>query len=398
MQWILIQALQMAVLPAGVWQSSGYGYVLNVDEKRVQIFEVSKAGCVEGEKYSREAFEGLYGSYVEGLGLDRFPTRDALRQLKTLPDACRKRLKAKDPLLNFNVYAATMEEQYPFFETRKVDWKASVAAARTRVNQGDDLFDVLSAMVKQVGDGHLTLEAGKRSLDIEKADWKALRTSLRESLQDVKLAGNRRLLYKKLAEDVGYLAVLAEGGWAEGLTEDSPVAQHLKPAREAMNQVLRELRGVKAMVLDLRVNSGGYDAVAMEIASRFAKDRQVVFRKHATGEADYEVTITPSTEERFDGPVAVLIGENTVSAGETLALVMSALPGAMLIGQPTRGELSDAIPKRLPNGWGFTVSIESILTKDGTLVEAKGVQPGVLSPKGDWASDIALALSKIRNR
>jgi carboxyl-terminal processing protease len=136
----------------------------------------------------------------------------------------------------------------------------------------------------------------------------------------------------------------------------------------------------------------------MEIASRFAKDRQVVFRKHATGGADYEVTITPSTEERFEGPVAVLIGENTVSAGETLALAMSALPGAMLIGQPTRGELSDAIPKRLPNGWSFTVSIESVLTKDGTLVEAKGVQPGVLIPKGDWASDIALALTKIRNR
>jgi carboxyl-terminal processing protease len=143
-----------------------------------------------------------------------------------------------------------------------------------------------------------------------------------------------------------------------------------------MNQVLREMRGVKAMVLDLRVSSGGYDAVAMEIASRFAKDKQVVFRKHATGGAGYEVTITPSTEERFEGPVAVLIGENTVSAGE----------------------LSDAIPKRLPNGWSFTVSIESILTKDGTLVEAKGVQPGVLSPKGDWASDIALALTKIRNR
>jgi hypothetical protein len=398
MQWILIQALQMAVLPAGVWQSSGYGYVLNVDEKRVQIFEVSKAGCVEGEKYSREAFEGLYGSYVEGLGLDRFPTKDPLQRLATLPDACRKPLKTKDSLLNFNVYAATMEEQYPFFGARKVDWKASVAAARARVNQGDDLFDVLSGMVRQVGDGHLTLEAGKRSLDIEKADWKALRTSLRESLQDVKLAGNRRLLYKKLAEDVGYLAVLAEGGWAEGLTEESPVAQHLKPAREAMNQVLREMRGVKAMVLDLRVNSGGYDAVAMEIASRFAKDKQVVFRKHATGGADYEVTITPSTEERFEGPVAVLIGENTVSAGETLALAMSALPGAMLIGQPTRGELSDAIPKRLPNGWSFTVSIESVLTKDGTLVEAKGVQPGVLIPKGDWASDIALALTKILNR
>jgi hypothetical protein len=222
MQWILIQALQMAVLPAGVWQSSGYGYLLNVDERRVQIFEVSKAGCVEDEKYSREAFEGLYGSYVDDLGLDRFPTKDPLQRLTTLPDACRKPLKTKDPLLNFNVYAATMEEQYPFFSARKVDWKASVAAARARVNQGDDLFDVLSGMVQQVGDGHLTLQAGKRSLDIEKADWKALRTSLRESLQDVKLAGNRRLLYKKLAEDVGYMAVLAEVGCAEGLTEESP--------------------------------------------------------------------------------------------------------------------------------------------------------------------------------
>lgn len=398
--------LGLAIVPEGFWESKGYGYVLAVDGKRVQIFEVSKAGCVEGAKYTREAFEGLYGSYVEGVGLDRYPTRDGLQRLTGLPEACRKPLRTKEAQVNLDVYAATLAEHYPFFAARKVDWAASVETARGRVQKGEDLFEVLTEMVKPIKDGHLTLEAGKRSFDGETVDWKALRTSLRETLQGAKtplveaakVDGNRRVLYGKLKGDVGYLGVLAEGGWAEGLTEESPVAGHLKPVKEVLNKVLRELRGVKGMVLDLRVNSGGYDAVAMEIASRFVKEKQVAFRKHATGGASYEVMVEPSGEERFQGPVVVLIGNNTVSAGETLALVMSALPGASLVGQPTRGELSDAIPKKLPNGWGYTVSLESVLTAGGKLVEATGVQPTVLRAKGDWVADIEVAVAMILQR
>jgi hypothetical protein len=403
---LLFLMLGLAIVPEGFWESKGYGYVLAVDGKRIQIFDVSKAGCVESQKYTREEFQGLYGSFVDGFGLDRYPTRDGLERLTALPEACRKPLRSKDAKVNLEVFAATMQEQYPFFAARKTNWAASVEAAKARVQKGEDLFEVMTGMVKPIGDGHLTIDAGKRSFDGETVDWKALRTSLRETLQGAKtplveaakLDGNRRVLYGKLKGEVGYLAVLAEGGWAEGLTEESPVVGHVKPVKEVMNKMLRELRGVKGMVLDLRVNSGGYDAVAMEIASRFVKQKQVAYRKHATGGAAYEVMLEPSGEERFEGPVVVLIGRDTVSAGETLALVMGAVPGVTLVGQPTRGELSDAIPKKLPNGWGFTVSIESVLTAGGELVEAKGVQPTVLREKGDWVADIEVAVAKILQR
>ena len=221
---------------------------------------------------------------------------------------------------------------------------------------------------------------------------------MRETLQGpntplsapAKLTANRRVLYGTLPNNTGYIAILAEGSWAEGLTEESPQGQHIKAARDTMNTILTELKDVKHIVLDLRVNSGGFDSVAMEIASRFIDKPTVVFRKHSTGTQPYDITLNPSKDITFAGPVTALISNDTISAGETLAL---ALAKATLIGQPTRGELSDAIPKRLPNGWNYTVSLETILTRTNEPVEAKGVQPKILTTAKDIIADIKLALT-----
>jgi carboxyl-terminal processing protease len=140
----------------------------------------------------------------------------------------------------------------------------------------------------------------------------------------------------------------------------------------------------------------------MEIAARFADLARVVFRKHSQGPSGattpYDVTLEPSERKRFNGPVAVLVGPNTVSAGESLALALAAFPQVRLIGRPTRGEVSDAIPKTLPNGWTFTLSTESYLTPDGMVVEARGVQPAELTsaststaPEQLWGADLAAA-------
>jgi carboxyl-terminal processing protease len=151
-------------------------------------------------------------------------------------------------------------------------------------------------------------------------------------------------------------------------------------------------------VLDLRLNSGGFDEVAFEIASRLADEPRVVFTRHAGQEpsAPYEVTLQPSPRRRLSGPVAVLIGPQTVSAGEVLAQCLAAQPHARLFGQPTRGILSDAIPKALPNGWTYTLSVETLRAPSGEPLEVRGVLPHAPSPPPSEASPEAMWGEELR--
>lgn len=417
---------QASVLPAGVWQSQGYGYVAVVDRRRVRTFDISAAGCVRGRTFTLSAFHDYFGSVATendgSVVLNRSPTRDTVRQVERLPSSCRRPLRGSDHGQNIALFAQTFEELYPFFGERGVDWQSAIETAHA--NSGGDLFDVLTDMVQPLNDGHVTITAGERSLDLETVSapgpapdgapwvWRTLRTTLRDYVQGAEtplqspaiLSGNRRVLYGRIADNIGYLAPLSMGAWAEGQTEATPSAEHAAAAANLMNQILTELRDTRGMVIDLRLNPGGFDAVAMEIVSRFAAQRTLAFRKHAADGETYDVFLEPSQGQHFEGPIVVLIGNNTVSAGETAALAFASLPHAVLLGQPTRGILSDAIPKTLPNGWTYTLSVETVLTPEGAAVEVVGVQPDDLTPSPTtlvpellWGRDIRAATTWLQS-
>lgn len=384
-------------LPNGIWRSDGFGYLAIADGEEVRTFEFSLAGCVSGPSYSPDAFQELFGTSIPtgttNIELQRGPTRDFLVQLDTLPDDCTTPLQGDDPAVNLAVFTQTFTDYYAFFAERGVDWQAHLST----ILPGPDLFAALTALVAPLDDGHVSIDAGDQTFELEtiKAPglapdgsswtWRTLRSSLREYLQGSDspltspaiLIGNKRVLYGRVGDDVGYIAILAEGGWAEDQSEEDPSHEHAAVAADVLDAVLGEIGDVRGMVIDLRVNSGGFDEVSLEIASRFTREPLLAFTRQARRDSSprYDVMLEPSSRRSFDGPVAVLIGPNTVSAGETAALAFAALPHARLFGQPTRGILSDAIPKTLPNGWTFTLSVETLRTPEGDIVEVAGVQP-----------------------
>jgi hypothetical protein len=406
-----VAAPSTAPLPNGVWQSAGYGYLIVVDGGQIQSFDLSSAGCVRGDRYRADAFHALYGSVVgsthgDTVVLLRPPTRDLLLRRASAP-SCRAPSRRVDPMVTFDHFTATFATHYPFFAERGVAWAPAVAAARARVTTStsdDSLFAVLRDLVTPLADGHVSLEGGSRRHDAERIlapgaapdgtpwAWGSLRAALRGWLagpttplvDSLRFAGNRRLLYGRLPGSIGYLAVLAEGGWGNGQTDETPASVHVATVAQVLDSVLSDLGPVRGLVVDLRVNSGGFDAVSLELASRFAAAPAVAYLKSARGldgeTPRYAVPVEPSARRRVTGPLAVLIGANTVSAGETAALTLAALPHACLIGQPTRGILSDAIPRVLPNGWRFTLPIEITRWPDGRLVEVASVAPAIRTP------------------
>ena len=73
----------------------------------------------------------------------------------------------------------------------------------------------------------------------------------------------------------------------------------------------------------------------------------------------------------------VLTSELTVSAAEVFAIAMRALPNVTHVGEATRGALSDALYKPLPNGWWISLSNEVYLDADGMAWEGRGIRPEV---------------------
>jgi C-terminal processing protease CtpA/Prc len=88
--------------------------------------------------------------------------------------------------------------------------------------------------------------------------------------------------------------------------------------------------------------------------------------------------VVPAAAPGFKGKVALLIGPDTVSAGETFTMaLMGREPHVVRIGLNTQGVFSDVLHRSLPNGWYFELPNEVYYTADGTAFDAIGVPPDI---------------------
>jgi C-terminal processing protease CtpA/Prc len=144
-----------------------------------------------------------------------------------------------------------------------------------------------------------------------------------------------------------------------------------------MDQVMTDLGGAESIIVDVRLNGGGFDKVGMAIANRFTDKKRLAFTKHAR-HGD-EVTpkqqffIEPCGDYQFTRPVFLLTSARTASAGDIFAMCMRNLQHVTLVGQPSTGILSDNLKKHLPNGWSTSISNEFYCSAEGELFEGPGV-------------------------
>src|SRR6185312_13107881 len=101
----------------------------------------------------------------------------------------------------------------------------------------------------------------------------------------------------------------------------------------AIDQIIKEFKDAKAMVVDVRGNGGGDDQVGKLIADRFA-DRKRHYMKTAirNGSRHDDFTpwkywyVEPDGPIQFTKPVILLTHRHSVSASENFALAMRVLP------------------------------------------------------------------------
>ncbi len=133
--------------------------------------------------------------------------------------------------------------------------------------------------------------------------------------------------------------------------------------------------GVKALILDLRGNPGGFGGMAIPVAACLVSHTTslgtIQFRNFAN-----RLVATPSLDERpFTGKVLILTDEGSASTSEILAAGLQEAKRAIVVGEPTLGAALGSTIEALPDGAVMQIPVAGFRTPKGIAIEGRGVQP-----------------------
>ena len=164
--------------------------------------------------------------------------------------------------------------------------------------------------------------------------------------------------YKKLTDDIGYIRISSFIG--------------LDTSKEFII-ALNRLKDSKALILDLRGNSGGLFQNAVVISNLFMKEGTIVNVIARQGKKN---TYSATNEGCiYDNPLAILVDNTTASASEILSSALKDNKRATLIGTKTYGKGLVQKVFSLPNKSGMNLTIARYLTPSGVDINQKGVIP-----------------------
>lgn len=144
-------------------------------------------------------------------------------------------------------------------------------------------------------------------------------------------------------------------------------------SRKAAEQF--QAAGVKAVILDLRGNGGGYLSAAREISSLWLEDKVVVSeRKNGT--------VIDTLRSDNNAPLAgiktvVLVDGGSASASEIVAGALSDNGAATLVGQKTFGKGSVQTIEDVSSGGKIKITVAKWYTPKGKNISKEGISPSV---------------------
>ncbi|MEV0240628.1 S41 family peptidase [Streptomyces sp. NPDC050674] len=401
----------------GLWRMDGYGTVLSLDGDTLQEFQTTSVSCIEGDTARRTA----PGTYATGdgttltvrpgpggnratLGYDTSVGHRSLWRIQKLPADC-IRPSPKDPRAAFDVFWHAFAENYPFFAAKRVDWQDMRHRYRPKVHTDtsrEELFQIFSDMVRPLYDAHVAVRDGDRVFAQVRPGTEMpspqLDARVKKFITERDLEGapyrqdfaNGRITYADLpgGADQGYLRI---SGFAGYTAEDAPYPAHLAELDKALDAVLTtdRTRRLKGLIIDLRINGGGSDALGIHLAERLTDRPYVAYAKRARNHPTdpdrhtrpEPIRVVPADGPRYTGPIAVLTSGTTVSAGETFTQALIDRPGGTVrIGQPTQGVFSDVMQRTLPNGMTAILPNEEFLNRSGRTYDGTGIPPHLTEP------------------
>lgn len=152
-----------------------------------------------------------------------------------------------------------------------------------------------------------------------------------------------------------------------------------------------DLNSLSGMIIDLRYNTGGDSSVAWAVLAHLIDKplptlhwRTLSYRPGFRAwnkpdewyEDDFDA-VEPASNERYTGPLVVLIGPNTYSAAEDFLVPLDHANRAILVGSRTAGSTGNPLRIDLPGGGNFRVVTIRCTYPDGKEFVGIGIDPDV---------------------
>ena len=140
---------------------------------------------------------------------------------------------------------------------------------------------------------------------------------------------------------------------------------------------------VKGIILDLRTNPGGTLSAAVDVASDFLKEGQLVVYTKGREEKDYREFLVPKGAPHPWHPLVVLINEWSASGSEIVVGAIKDHKRGLILGgeEPTFGKGSVQTIFPMPDGkTGLKLTVAKYYTPNGKNINKVGIEPDVKYP------------------
>ncbi len=286
----------------------------------------------------------------------------------------------------FSEYLDLVQEKHAMLEFKKVDVRAlrdSILPTISENISSEDLFDKLAFVTAQLRDGHSALRSDVKeyTYDFTSAYPTAfhvgilaenyLGPAVAKKIKTIKGGeAGIKVVYGFLpqSDEIGYIWVPS---WQTELDD------------EQIDSVFFEVKDAKALIIDIRQNTGGDPSLATKFAS-YLTDKTVYtgFERFKTGPkegdfSDSKVYLIPaSSPYKFLKPVAVLTDRYCYSASTTFAYSVNPLEQVTFIGQRTGGGSGSVADGYLSNGWYWSLSTSEFIDHLGNHLD-DGFDPDI---------------------
>ncbi|WP_442267603.1 S41 family peptidase [Tenacibaculum sp. ZS6-P6] len=405
----------------GTWKSIGSGWVLQIiDSTNYSFFDVTNISCLPSRKGS---FRELQKSLTlkndtlelkKGVITYKFTKSNQIELCKTQTD-----LKNKNPIYNFEVFAETVKEHYAFLELNNINWHNIYNQQKKKLTKRStdvELYNVINETLEILNDNHAFLEATdevyklleSKSEQIEETESKQLPEY--GDFQVAQMVAEHHLIQEmtkdswliqwgKMTDNIGFIQVKAmwlfadlnipkqlinDIGYVDAyvrtfhkMYEGNYIEKEIAGISKQLDKIMKDLSEMESIVIDVRFNGGGQDAVSFEILSRFISKEKLQIATQQLRNGNELTNVLPlyikGTKNAYNKPVYILTSQQTGSAAEAFSIATLAMDNTKRIGSKTSGAMSTALEKTLPNGWSFAISNEIYMDNNGKAYENIGI-------------------------
>jgi C-terminal processing protease CtpA/Prc len=151
--------------------------------------------------------------------------------------------------------------------------------------------------------------------------------------------------------------------------------------RGGLEEMMELVPKYRAVILDLRNNSGGYVHIERQLLSYFFDRDLYVGMTHRRGKSDSVVIKPANPEKTYRGMLIVLVNSNSASASEMTARVLQLEGRGIVVGDRTAGAVVTSrsyvhsVGFQRQMDYALQVSVLDVTMADGQRLENVGVIP-----------------------